>query len=181
MKLDKKREKRETLRNKESILLTANPSCSGMQPNQFDCSFREGLPLSHYGFRMQLYCRTGFHLVIRENGKVEGVDDEVHEDAIVEFNSVNHYGIIRIRGVKSNLYLAMNAKGKLYGEANPENPATIFIESDFNSYFTYLSQKYKANGWYVGIKKSGKAKPGQRTKQTQKAVHFLKRRMPLPE
>lgn len=66
-------------------------------------------------------------------------------------------------------------------QPNPEKPSTVFIESDFNSYFTYLSHKHKDSGWYVGIKKSGKAKPGPRTKQAQKAVHFLKRRLPPPE
>lgn len=42
-------------------------------------NIREGNP--HYGYRMRLYCRTGYHLTILPNGKIFGYNDDSNEVA----------------------------------------------------------------------------------------------------
>ncbi|XP_046670412.1 fibroblast growth factor 1-like [Homalodisca vitripennis] len=143
-------------------------------PPGTDTSLRVGNP--HYGRRMQLYCRTGYNLVINEDATVEGIDADMDACAIMEFTSVDFGGLVRIRGIKSNYYLAMNKKGRLYGEPNPEEDETVFIEGVLGQYNTYMSYKYKKFKWYVAIKKTGKQKPGHKTKWGQKAIQFLPRR-----
>lgn len=44
-------------------------------PTGFDPTLREGNP--HYGYRMQLYCSTGYHIAILPNGKVIGIDEDM--------------------------------------------------------------------------------------------------------
>lgn len=50
------------------------------------------------------------------------------------------------------------------------------MESLRGLYNVYLSKKYEKQGWYLGIKKSGKFKKGSKTSIKQKAVQFLPRR-----
>jgi hypothetical protein len=94
---------------------------------------------------------------------------------MVEFSSVD-FGEVRIRGIETNLYLAMNQKGRLYGEVNGKDEATVFVEYSYGQYNLYLSRKWAHVGWYVGIKKSGKIKPGPQTRWGQKAIQFLPQR-----
>ena len=63
-------------------------------------------------------------------------------------------GEVRIRGLESGLYLAMNTKGKLYAEPDDTNDATVFLESSNGYYLNYLSKKYAHFGWHVGITKA---------------------------
>ncbi|XP_073990722.1 fibroblast growth factor 1-like [Rhodnius prolixus] len=147
-------------------------------PPGIDPTLREGNP--HYGPRMQLFCRNGYHLIIRSDGSVLGDNDDSNPYAIMEFTSAG-FGEVKIRGIQANLYLAFNKKGQLYGEIDPFEEATIFRESLLNSWNIYLSKKYEHLNWYVGIKKSGKSKNGQLTKLGQKAIQFLPRRIPNNE
>ncbi|XP_014273782.1 fibroblast growth factor 1 [Halyomorpha halys] len=130
----------------------------------------------HYGYRMRLYCRTGHHLTILPDEKIVGINDDAGDLAeyeILEFTSAGNIGEVRIRGVYSNLYLCMDDEGNLYGEENPREEATIFIESTLRQYNTYLSKKHEDKNWFVGIKKNGKPKPAVRTAWGQKAIQFL--------
>ncbi|XP_034252858.1 fibroblast growth factor 1-like [Thrips palmi] len=125
-----------------------------------------------YGHRMKLFCRTGFHLAIGPKGRVTGTENPNDKYAVLEFSSVTN-GEVRIRGVEANLFLAMNRQGKLYGQANIRQEGTVFVEMMLGRYNTYLSRKFAHIGWYVGIKKNGKQKPGQKTAWGQKAIQFL--------
>ena len=64
--------------------------------------------------------------------KFIGVDilkeTEQHQCALLEFIPSNPPGAFRLRGVASNLYLAMDKKGILYGEENYEDDHTLFVE-----------------------------------------------------
>lgn len=59
---------------------------------------------------------------------------------------------------------------------NGKDEATVFVEHVYGQYNLYLSRKWAHLGWYVGIKKSGKSKPGPQTRYGQKAIQFLPRR-----
>ncbi|XP_065201992.1 fibroblast growth factor 1-like isoform X2 [Planococcus citri] len=126
----------------------------------------------HYGPRVRLHCRTGYSLVILPNGIVTTDQYANNQAGVLEFSSAG-IGEVRIRGVQANLYLAMNENGNLYGEENPRDYATVFVEGIYGQYNTYLSQKYAHNGWYVGIKKNGIIKRGPLTQWGQKAIQFL--------
>ncbi|XP_051534324.1 fibroblast growth factor 1b isoform X2 [Myxocyprinus asiaticus] len=86
-------------------------------------------------------------------------------------------GVVAIRGHETELYLAMDKCGKLYGTAML-NEECYFIENiEENHYNTYRSQRYQENGdWYVGVKKNGRMKNGSKTHKGQNAIYFL----PIP-
>ena len=70
-------------------------------------------------------------LAILNDGKVQGVPEEVgplHKNAILEFIPTEPPGAYRIRGVEANLFLAMDPKGRLYGESDRSEGSTIFAE-----------------------------------------------------
>ncbi|XP_026813074.1 fibroblast growth factor 10-like isoform X3 [Rhopalosiphum maidis] len=91
---------------------------------------------------MKLNCRHGYNILILQNGKVSSSDDDIDSHCIMEFTSMSP-GHVRIKGVEANLFLAMNKDGLLYGEADPNNNSTIFIEQPEGPYSAYLSLKYQ--------------------------------------
>ena len=68
------------------------------------------------------------------NGEVRGVaeEDSTNKNAVLEFIPTEPPGAYRIRGIQANLYLAMDAKGKLYGESDRTEGSTIFAEHTQN-------------------------------------------------
>lgn len=61
-------------------------------------------------------------------------------------------------------------------QPNSMEESTVFIEAFQGSYNTYLSLRHAHQGWYIGLRKSGKVKKGPKTKYGQKAIKFLPRR-----
>lgn len=149
----------------------SNPNGHSSQKNQKPVIIDTRV-IKHYGRRMKLNCRHGYNILILQNGKVSSSDDDIDSHCIMEFTSMSP-GHVRIRGVEANLFLAMNKDGLLYGEADPNNNATIFIEQPEGPYSAYLSLKYQRKKWYIAIKKNGKIKLGPTTKRGQHATHFL--------
>ncbi|XP_032811552.1 fibroblast growth factor 1-like [Petromyzon marinus] len=123
----------------------------------------------------RLYCRSaGHHLQILGDGTVSGTQDENEPHAVLQLQAVRR-GVVTIRGLCAERFLAMSTEGHLYG-AEAINDECYFIETlEENFYSTYCSEKYADWRWYVGIKRSGRAKPGPKTARGQKAVHFLPR------
>ena len=100
--------------------------------------------------------RHGYLLTIQNDGTVKGTPDEAsysataanaastekgnsNQNAILEFTPTDPPGAFRIRGIASNLYLSMDNKGRLYGESDRANGATVFAEhSQVRRKNTYL-------------------------------------------
>ncbi|CAG9856540.1 unnamed protein product [Phyllotreta striolata] len=148
------------------------PSTSYSNPIRFDTNPK-------LGPKMQLLCKTGYLLAVYPDGKVRGTADSNDLHTYLELFSAGHPGHVRIKGLLTNLYVAMNRRGRLYGESlikshgDPMMENNVFIESFQGSYTTYLSRKFAHLGWYVAIKKNGKIKKGPKTRYGQKAVKFL--------
>lgn len=83
------------------------------------------------------------------------------------------YNCFLLKSVRHQLYYLTY----LMFQPNPEKEETVFIEGVLGQYNTYMSHKYRKFKWYVGIKKSGKQKPAQKTKWGQKSIQFLPRRI----
>ena len=77
------------------------------------------------------------------NGEVRGVAEEApaNKNAVLEFIPTEPPGAYRIRGIQANLYLAMDAKGKLYGESDRTEGSTIFAE--------HTQNKVRNTQWYT--------------------------------
>ncbi|XP_024068208.1 fibroblast growth factor 5 [Terrapene carolina triunguis] len=128
-----------------------------------------------------LYCRVGigFHLQIHPDGKVNG-SHEANLLSILEIFAVSQ-GIVGIRGVLSNKFLAMSKKGKLHASAKFTEDCKFRERFQENSYNTYASAVYRTEKtgreWYVALNKRGKAKRGcsPRVKPQHISTHFLPR------
>ncbi|KAK9888100.1 hypothetical protein WA026_000375 [Henosepilachna vigintioctopunctata] len=164
-----------------NVQRTRKPRISWPPPSTSSGNWRGDLRHIHFGRpnyeqKMQLYCRTGYHLGIYHYKGVLGTRDENDLHTMLELVSAGFPGHVRIRGIATNTFVGMDKKGRLYSEVDVNEENTVFIESLQGSYNVYLSRKYAHLGWYIGIKKSGKFKRGPKTAYGQKAIQFLPRR-----
>ncbi|KAM8940126.1 fibroblast growth factor 5 [Pelodytes ibericus] len=128
-----------------------------------------------------LYCRVGigFHLQIHQDGKVNG-SHEANHLSILEIFAVSQ-GIVGIRGVFTNTFLAMSKKGKLHATPRFTDECKFMERYQENSYNTYASAIYRTEKtgrkWYVALNKRGKAKRGcsPRVRPQHISTHFLPR------
>ncbi|VFV35957.1 fibroblast growth factor 5 [Lynx pardinus] len=99
---------------------------------------------------------------------------------ILEIFAVSQ-GIVGIRGVFSNKFLAMSKKGKLHASAKFTDDCKFRERFQENSYNTYASAIHRTEPagreWYVALNKRGKAKRGcsPRVKPQHISTHFLPR------
>eukprot|EP00075_Anas_platyrhynchos_P023533 XP_027312786.1 fibroblast growth factor 5 isoform X2 [Anas platyrhynchos] len=105
---------------------------------------------------------------------------------ILEIFAVSQ-GIVGIRGVFSNKFLAMSKKGKLHASAHFTSECQFRERFQENSYNTYASAVHRGRRsgreWYVALNKRGKAKRGcsPRARPQHVSTHFLPRfRQPPP-
>ncbi|XP_033326129.1 fibroblast growth factor 1 [Megalopta genalis] len=121
---------------------------------------------------IKLFCRTGYHLAVSNSGRVQGLSGTNEPHALFHIIPVS-FGIIRMQSIETDLYVAFNKKGRLYGERNVNKDNTEWEQWNVGSYDAFRSRKYANHGWWIGIKKNGRAKPGQKTRWGQKAIQFL--------
>ncbi|XP_029354540.1 fibroblast growth factor 3 [Echeneis naucrates] len=144
--------------------------------------------------RRKLYCATKYHLQIHPNGKIDGSLEENNPFSIMEITAVD-VGVVAIKGLFSERYLAMNDKGRLYA-SEVFNRECEFVERIHElGYNTYASRhhsteqvlppgggsgsnKRRASAkrqWYVSINGKGRPRRGFKTRSTDKASLFLPR------
>ncbi|KAM9306719.1 fibroblast growth factor 10a [Pholidichthys leucotaenia] len=124
--------------------------------------------------RRKLFSYQKFFLRIDKDGNVNGTKSEDDPYSILEIKSVD-VGVVAIRGISSNHYLAIRKNGVLYG-AREFGPDCRLIERiEENKYNTYASAEWrnKKKYMFVGLNASGRPMKGKRTRRKNTATHFL--------
>ncbi|XP_072311238.1 fibroblast growth factor 6b isoform X2 [Eucyclogobius newberryi] len=113
----------------------------------------------------RLYCNAGigFHLQVLPDGRISG---------LIEISTVER-GVITLFGVKSQLFVAMNSKGRLYGKKSFGDECQFREMLLPNNYNAYESFVYK--GFFIALSKHGRVKRGNKATTAMTVTHFLPR------
>ncbi|XP_007540537.1 fibroblast growth factor 6b [Poecilia latipinna] len=121
----------------------------------------------------RLYCNVGigFHLQVLPDGRISGVHSE-NPYSLIEISTVDR-GVISLFGVRSQLFVAMNSRGRLYGTSLFKDECKFKETLLPNNYNAYESFVYK--GFYIGLSKHGRVKRGNKATTAMTVTHFLPR------
>lgn len=124
--------------------------------------------------RRKLFSYQKFFLRIDKKGKVNGTKSEDDPYSILEIKSVD-VGVVAIRGLSSNYYLAISKKGELYGASEFGPDCRLIERIEENKYNTYASAEWrnKRKHMFVGLNSNGKPMRGKKTRRKNTATHFL--------
>ncbi|XP_004748022.1 fibroblast growth factor 2 [Mustela erminea] len=128
-------------------------------------------PPGHFKDPKRLYCKNGgFFLRIQPDGRVDGVREKSDPHIKLQLQAEER-GVVSIKGVCANRYLAMKEDGRLLASKCVTDECFFFERLESNNYNTYRSRKYSS--WYVALKRTGQYKLGPKTGPGQKAILFL--------
>ncbi|XP_025898516.1 fibroblast growth factor 2 [Nothoprocta perdicaria] len=128
-------------------------------------------PPGHFKDPKRLYCKNGgFFLRINPDGRVDGVREKSDPHIKLQLQAEER-GVVSIKGVSANRFLAMKEDGRLLALKCATEECFFFERLESNNYNTYRSRKY--SNWYVALKRTGQYKPGPKTGPGQKAILFL--------
>ncbi|XP_078798252.1 fibroblast growth factor 4 isoform X2 [Oryzias latipes] len=96
----------------------------------------------------------------------------MHLQGLIEVSTVDR-GVISLFGVRSQLFVAMNSRGRLYGTKVFRDECKFKEMLLPNNYNAYESFVYK--GFYIALSKHGRAKRGNKVTTTMTVTHFLPR------
>ncbi|CAH2274028.1 fibroblast growth factor 7 [Pelobates cultripes] len=171
------------------LLGTLSLACNDMTPEQMAVNVNCSSPERHtrsYDYMeggdvriRKLFCRTQWYLWIGKQGNVKGTQDANSSYSVMEIRTVS-IGIVAIKGVHSEYFLAMNKSGKLYGKKSCNEDCNFKELIQENRYNTYASAKWTNNGkdMFVALNTKGSPLKGKKSKKELKSSHFLP--MPTP-
>ncbi|XP_054629794.1 fibroblast growth factor 10-like [Dunckerocampus dactyliophorus] len=124
--------------------------------------------------RRKLFSFQKFFLRIDKNGRVNGTKSKDDPLSILEITSVD-VGVVAVKGVHSNYYLAISRKGELYGAREFGIDCTLKERIEENGYNTYASAEWKnkKRQMFVGLNIHGRPVRGKKTRRRNTATHFL--------
>uniref|UniRef100_A0A8D3BJG9 Fibroblast growth factor n=1 Tax=Scophthalmus maximus TaxID=52904 RepID=A0A8D3BJG9_SCOMX len=124
--------------------------------------------------RRKLFSFQKFFLRIDKNGTVSGTKSKDDPLSVLEITSVD-VGVVAIKGLNSNYYLAIGRKGDLYGAREFGIDCTLKERIEENGYNTYASAEWrnKKRQMFVGLNVHGKPLKGKKTRRKNTATHFL--------
>ncbi|XP_017267750.1 fibroblast growth factor 10b [Kryptolebias marmoratus] len=124
--------------------------------------------------RRKLFSFQKFFLRIDRNGQVNGTKSKDDPLSILEITSVE-VGVVAIKGLNSNYYLAISRKGELYGAREFGADCKLKERIEENGYNTYASAEWKnkKRQMFVGLNVHGKPMRGKKTRRKNTATHFL--------
>ncbi|XP_006898670.1 PREDICTED: fibroblast growth factor 10 [Elephantulus edwardii] len=160
-----------------SLEATNSSSSSSSSSSSFSSTGRHVRSYNHLQGDVRwrkLFSFTKYFLKIEKNGKVSGTKKENCPYSILEITSVE-IGVVAVKAINSNYYLAMNKKGKLYGSKEFNNDCKLKERIEENGYNTYASFNWQHNGrqMYVALNGKGAPRRGQRTRRKNTSAHFL--------
>ncbi|XP_068131517.1 fibroblast growth factor 7 [Hyperolius riggenbachi] len=166
------------------LLGTLTLACNDMSPEQMAANVNCSSPERHtrsYDYMeggdvriRKLFCRTQWYLWIDKRGNVKGTQDPNNSYSILEIRTVT-VGIVAIKGVQSEYFLAMNKSGKLYGKKLCNEDCNFKELIQENNYNTYASAKWTNNGkeMFVALNPKGLPIRGKKSKKENRSSHFL--------
>ncbi|CAN9498709.1 unnamed protein product [Ophioblennius macclurei] len=121
----------------------------------------------------RLYCNVGigFHLQVLPDGRINGAHNE-NQYSLIEISTVTR-GVVSLYGVRSELFVAMNSRGRLYGTTVFHDECKFKESLLPNNYNAYESLAYR--GFYVALSKHGRVKRGNKATTAMTVTHFLPR------
>ncbi|KAM4616067.1 fibroblast growth factor 10b [Polymixia lowei] len=124
--------------------------------------------------RRKLFSFQKFFLRIDKNGRVNGTKSKDDPLSILEITSVD-VGVVAIKGLSSNYFLAISKKGELYGAREFGTDCTLKERIEENGYNTYASAVWrnKKRQMFVGLNVHGRPLRGKKTRRKNTATHFL--------
>nr|XP_046204666.1 fibroblast growth factor 10-like [Oncorhynchus gorbuscha] len=124
--------------------------------------------------RRKLFSFQKFFLRIDTNGRVNGTKSREDPLSILEITSVD-VGVVAIKGLGSNYYLAISRKGELYGAREFGIDCTLKERIEENGYNTYASAEWrnKKRQMFVGLSVHGRPLRGKKTRRRKRSTHFL--------
>ncbi|XP_067041862.1 fibroblast growth factor 2-like [Acropora muricata] len=120
--------------------------------------------------RILLYCKWGYYLqVTTEQQSISGVRTK-DEHCVLEMKTTD-FGKVVIKGENANAFIAVNSQGALY-TTTTECSSCIWNEIQHtDGYNYYQSDVY--NQFYLGLKRKGVPKNGNKTALGQVGCAFL--------
>ncbi|KAF7200677.1 fibroblast growth factor 10 [Nothobranchius furzeri] len=171
-----------TAQNKSESGLVSGPGATRGPPGR--AGGPQGRHVRSYGYlqgdirRRKLFSFQKFFLRIDRNGQVNGTKSKDDPLSILEITSVE-VGVVAIKGLNSNYYLAISRKGELYGAREFGVDCKLKERIEENGYNTYASaewkwkNKNKKQQMFVGLNVHGKPMRGKKTRRKNTATHFL--------
>ncbi|KAM4809889.1 fibroblast growth factor 10 [Rhinophrynus dorsalis] len=122
----------------------------------------------------RLFSFSKYFLNIDPNGRVSGTKKEDSIYNILEITSVD-VGVVAVKAIYSNFYLAMDKRGKLYGSREFTDDCKLKERIEENGYNTYASLVWKNNQrqMFVALNGKGLPKRGPKTRRKNTSAHFL--------
>ncbi|KAM5172766.1 fibroblast growth factor 11 [Mantella aurantiaca] len=128
------------------------------------------------GIVTRLLSQVGYYLQFLPDGTISGTTEELSPYTLFNVIPVG-LRVVAIQSSACGQYIAMNSEGCIYGSLHFTTECR-FKESVFDNYFvTYSSTLYRqrssGRGWYLGLRKDGRAMEGNRVKRHRPVAHFL--------
>uniref|UniRef100_A0A3B3RF21 Fibroblast growth factor n=1 Tax=Paramormyrops kingsleyae TaxID=1676925 RepID=A0A3B3RF21_9TELE len=121
-----------------------------------------------------LYCRVGigYHLQILPNGNIGGVHEPTEYCRFCWLKVFSmQWGVVGIKGLKSNLYLCMSSAGIAWGSEHFMAECLFREDMEEDHYTTYASASHP--GLYLALSHNGQAKRGNTVQKENPCAHFL--------
>lgn len=126
-----------------------------------------------------LWSKLRFHLTVLSNETLHGVNDTYCQPArrcLFELQSCGT-SLIRIKHVKTGVYVAINKAGKVYTTRKSHKLDTMFVQellpNNFVVFWSERTYKKMKRTRYLALKKNGAIKNASKTSSKHKSAHFM--------